>query len=104
MVARFTVPGIAVLSTFFSPIAMASKWAITGILKCFGVQTNDEGKVSEEELRLIVMGARQSGGIEQGEAKMVEGVLDLQVRGRAAAASFKLTSRYYSLGYHLSTA
>jgi len=79
MVARFTVPGIAVLSTFFAPIAMASKWAINVILKGFGVQTNDEGKVSEEELRLIVMGARQSGGIEQGEAKMVEGVLDLQV-------------------------
>ena len=34
--------------------------------------------VSEEELRLIVMGAKQSGGIETEEAKMVEGVLDLQ--------------------------
>jgi Mg2+/Co2+ transporter CorC len=34
--------------------------------------------VSEEELRLIVMGAKQSGGIEKQEAKMVEGVLDLQ--------------------------
>ena len=35
-------------------------------------------RVSEEELRLIVMGAKQSGGIETEEAKMVEGVLDLQ--------------------------
>ena len=34
--------------------------------------------MSEEELRLMVMGAKQSGGIEQEEAKMVEGVLDLQ--------------------------
>ena len=45
----------------------------------FGVAADDEGRVSEEELRLIVMGAQQSGGIEQEEAKMVEGVLDLQV-------------------------
>lgn len=33
---------------------------------------------SEEELRLIVMGAKLSGGIESDEASMVEAVLDLQ--------------------------
>jgi putative hemolysin len=51
---------------------------INNILRFFGVSSDGEGKVSEEELRLIIMGARQSGGIEKVEAKMVEGVLDLQ--------------------------
>ena len=40
--------------------------------------TTDDGRVTEEELRLLVVGARDSGGIETEEAKMVEGVLDLQ--------------------------
>lgn len=78
MVARSLVPVISVLAVFFSPFALACKYLIGNILRLFGVSSDDEGKVSEEELRLIVMGATQSGGIEKEEAKMVEGVLDLQ--------------------------
>lgn len=78
MVARATVPIISVLAVFLSPFALFSKYLITKILRVFGVTSDDEGRVSEEELRLMVMGAKQSGGIETNEAKMVEGVLDLQ--------------------------
>jgi CBS domain containing-hemolysin-like protein len=77
-VARAMVPLIAVLAVVLSPVALASKALIQAILQCFGVFADDEGRVSEEELRLMVMGAKRSGGIEQGEAAMVEGVLDLQ--------------------------
>jgi putative hemolysin len=78
MVARSMVPVISVLAVFFSPLALASKFVINSILRMFGVTSDHGGRVSEEELRLIVMGAKQSGGIEKEEAKMVEGVLDLQ--------------------------
>lgn len=44
-----------------------------------GLKSNETGRVSEEELRLIVTGAKMSGGIESQEGMMIEGVLDLQV-------------------------
>lgn len=78
MVARATVPVISLLAVILSPLGMAAKFLVTKILHLFGVSSDDEGRVSEEELRLMVMGAKQSGGIETTEAKMVEGVLDLQ--------------------------
>ncbi len=47
------------------------------VLGLFGFRSEEGGSISEEALRLIVMGASKSGGIEKGEANMVEAVLDL---------------------------
>ncbi len=47
------------------------------VLGLFGCRSEEGGAVSEEALRLIVMGASKSGGIEKDEASMVEAVLDL---------------------------
>lgn len=49
------------------------------MLSMLGLKSNETGRVSEEELRLIVTGAKMSGGIESQEGMMIEGVLDLQV-------------------------
>lgn len=49
------------------------------MLSTFGLNSTESGRVSEEELRLIVTGAKLSGGIESQEGMMIEGVLDLQV-------------------------
>lgn len=49
------------------------------MLSLLGFKSTETGRVSEEELRLIVTGAKQSGGIESEEGMMIEGVLDLQV-------------------------
>lgn len=49
------------------------------MLSMFGFKSTETGRVSEEELRLIVTGAKMSGGIESQEGMMIEGVLDLQV-------------------------
>jgi len=78
LVARSMVPIISVFATVFSPMGKSASWLTKKVLRFFGLKAVDDGRVSEEELRLIVMGARQSGGIEQEEAMMVEGVLDLQ--------------------------
>ncbi len=47
------------------------------VLGLFGFRSEEGGAISEEALRLIVMGASKSGGIEKDEANMVEAVLDL---------------------------
>ncbi len=47
------------------------------VLGLFGFRSEEGGAISEEALRLIVMGASKSGGIEKDEASMVEAVLDL---------------------------
>mmetsp|Transcript_29694 Transcript_29694/g.66593 ORF Transcript_29694/g.66593 Transcript_29694/m.66593 type:complete len:564 (+) Transcript_29694:136-1827(+) len=78
MVARTFVPVLSVLAVFMAPVAIASKFMINKIVQVLGLKGDDEGRVSEDELRLMIMGAKQSGGIETEEAKMVEGVLDLQ--------------------------
>lgn len=49
------------------------------MLSLLGFKSTETGRVSEEELRLIVTGAKLSGGIESQEGSMIEGVLDLQV-------------------------
>lgn len=49
------------------------------MLSMLGFKSTETGRVSEEELRLIVTGAKMSGGIESQEGMMIEGVLDLQV-------------------------
>lgn len=54
------------------------------MLSMFGFKSTETGRVSEEELRLIVTGAKMSGGIESQEGMMIEGVLDLQVSAMGA--------------------
>ena len=59
------------------------------MLSMFGFKSTESDGVSEEELRLIVTGAKMSGGIESQEGRMIEGVLDLQVRAIALAVREK---------------
>ena len=61
-----------------SPALLISPDTPPQTLNMLGFSTSNDGRVTPEELRLLVTGARDSGGIETEEAKMVEGVLDLQ--------------------------
>ncbi len=54
----------------------------TQVLSLMGVKESEENNVSEEELRMIVMGAKISGEIKTEEQDMIESVLDLQVHSR----------------------
>ena len=49
------------------------------VLGWMGVEKSRDSDVSEEELRMIVMGAKISGEIQTEEQTMIESVLDLQV-------------------------
>lgn len=73
------------------------------MLSMLGFKSTETGRVSEEELRLIVTGAKMSGGIESQEGMMIEGVLDLQVGhgpttyiGGLCCISWKLTFHCYA--------
>ncbi|CAM9579822.1 unnamed protein product, partial [Heterosigma akashiwo] len=78
VVARSMVPWITKFAIIFGPVGEAFTNISKMTLKFLGFKTYDEDTVSEEELRLIVMGAKASGGIDSEEGKMIEGVLDLQ--------------------------
>ncbi|CAM9686559.1 unnamed protein product [Phaeothamnion confervicola] len=78
MVARSMVPVINLLAVFLSPLGKAFSYLSKLLLALAGFRSSEDGRVSEEELRLIVTGAKQSGGIETEEGSMIEGVLDLQ--------------------------
>ena len=78
-VARFMVPPINFLSKIVSPIGIALSWLSKQVLTLFGLNGDKGGdSVSDSELRLIVMGARDSGTIDHTEGEMVKGVLNLR--------------------------
>ncbi len=73
------VPPINVLSKIVSPIGIALSWLSKQVLCLFGLNSDKGGAgVSDSELRLIVMGARDSGTIDHSEGEMVKGVLNLR--------------------------
>mmetsp|Transcript_26414 Transcript_26414/g.30199 ORF Transcript_26414/g.30199 Transcript_26414/m.30199 type:complete len:749 (+) Transcript_26414:119-2365(+) len=78
-VARLMVPPINILSIIVSPIGIALSWLSKQVLRLVGLHGDKGGAgVSDSELRLIVMGARDSGTIDHSEGEMVKGVLNLR--------------------------
>jgi putative hemolysin len=77
-VARLMVPPINLVSTVVSPIGISLSFLAKKTLQLFGLQGKDNTGVSDSELRLIVMGARDSGTIDHSEQEMIKGVLNLQ--------------------------
>jgi len=80
-VARIMVPPINKLSIVVSPLGIALSWLSKQVLLLLGLggKGGDAG-VSDSELRLIVMGARDSGTIDHSEGEMIKGVLNLQTQ------------------------
>lgn len=79
-VARLLVPPINLISTVVSPLGMSLSWLSKQALNVMGLNKgkNMNGQeVSDSELRLIVMGARDSGTIDHSEGEMIKGVLNL---------------------------
>jgi len=77
-VARLMVPPINLISTVVSPIGISLSFLAKKTLQLFGMHGKGSTGVSDSELRLIVMGARDSGTIDHSEQEMIKGVLNLQ--------------------------
>jgi CBS domain containing-hemolysin-like protein len=78
MVARKLVPPINFLAHIVSPVGVCLTGLAKRVLRIFGFSVGGMELVTEEELRLIVSGARDSGSIESTEGDMIQAVLDLQ--------------------------
>jgi len=72
------VPPINSLAVVLSPVGKILSWFAKLFLRLVGITTEDGGRVSEEELRLLVAGAQKSGGIEKQEGQMINSVLNMQ--------------------------
>lgn len=79
-VARLMVPPINIISTVVSPLGIALSWLAKQTLYMLGFKGKGNSGVSDSELRLIVMGARDSGTIDHSEGEMIKGVLNLQTQ------------------------
>jgi len=77
-VARVMVPVINLLAIAVFPVGKLMQVTSRVVLTLMGVKGEEENNVSEEELRMIVMGAKVSGQIRTEEQDMIESVLDLQ--------------------------
>lgn len=80
MVARIMVPPINLLAVVLSPVGKVLSMFAKLVLRILGVKADDDERVSEDQLRLLVAGAQKSGGIEAQEGQMINQVLNMQVR------------------------
>eukprot|EP00292_Cryptomonas_paramecium_P001092 CAMPEP_0113668318 /NCGR_PEP_ID=MMETSP0038_2-20120614/3931_1 /TAXON_ID=2898 /ORGANISM="Cryptomonas paramecium" /LENGTH=375 /DNA_ID=CAMNT_0000584043 /DNA_START=410 /DNA_END=1534 /DNA_ORIENTATION=- /assembly_acc=CAM_ASM_000170 len=77
-VARVMVPAINVVAMLVYPVGQLMELTSKAVLALMGVKESEDSNVSEEELRMMVMGAKISGEIRTEEQDMIESVLDLQ--------------------------
>jgi CBS domain containing-hemolysin-like protein len=78
LVARKCVAPLMVLGRVVAPLGLLLNFLARKVLGLFGLKPKSISEVSEEELRLIVSGASDSGSIESTEGEMIQGVLNLQ--------------------------
>ncbi|TFJ80946.1 hypothetical protein NSK_007589 [Nannochloropsis salina CCMP1776] len=78
MVARIMVPPINLLAVVLSPVGKVLSMFAKLVLRLLGIKADDDERVSEDQLRLLVAGAQKSGGIEAQEGQMINQVLNMQ--------------------------
>ena len=77
-VARATLPLIHWFSFLLYPLGRVMSGGTRLMLSLLGVTASEDGEaVSEPELRMMLLNAKQSGAVELYEKDMIEGVLDL---------------------------
>eukprot|EP00741_Cyanophora_paradoxa_P006786 tig00001041_g6563.t1 len=76
-VARVCAKPIHLLSLIMYPIGRMFSWGSSFVLRAAGLEASSEIKVTDQELKLILAGAEQSGAIDQEEEDMINSVLDL---------------------------
>ncbi|WP_243093784.1 hemolysin family protein [Thermus thalpophilus] len=76
--ARVAAWPIYLLSILFYPLGRFFSWVSGAILRLLGLEPRNTPLVSEEELRLILAGAEESGTIEAQEEEMIHSILELE--------------------------
>jgi CBS domain containing-hemolysin-like protein len=76
--ARLVIRPVFWLSVFFYPVGRAFAWFTTLVLRLFRLEPSNDPLITENELRLMLRSAEESGVIEATEQEMIKGVIDLE--------------------------
>jgi putative hemolysin len=83
-IACAVAPSMTILSRIAGPFVWLLDWSTRAVFRLFGMTTESESAVTEEEIRMLVAEAETAGVIETDERRMISGVLrlgDRPVRG-----------------------
>ena len=76
--ARLAIRPVYLLSVVLYPVGRAFAWFTTWVLRAFRLEPGDDPLITENELRLMLRSAEESGVIEPSEQEMIRGVIDLE--------------------------
>jgi len=77
-VARVVAKPIHMMSFIVYPLGRICQIIVNGMFAMLGIKSTAEPFVSEEELKLVLVGAAKSGEVETTEKDMIDNVLDLE--------------------------
>jgi putative hemolysin len=76
--AKIIIRPVYALSVILYPIGRAFAWFTTIVLRMFRIEPSKDPLITENELRLMLRSAEESGVIEASERQMIRGVIDLE--------------------------
>lgn len=75
---RLVIRPVWILSVVLYPVGRFFTWLTTGILRALRLESTSTPLVTENELRLMLRSAEESGVIEAQEERMIKGIIDLE--------------------------
>ena len=76
--ARLAIRPVYLLSVVLFPVGRAFAWFTTVVLRAFRLEPSNDPLITENELRMMLRSAEESGVIEASEQEMIKGVIDLE--------------------------
>ena len=76
--ARAVIKPVYYLSVFLYPIGLFFTFMTSTVLRLFRLEPRDNPLITENELRLMLQNAEESGVIEEQEQEMIKGIIDLE--------------------------
>jgi CBS domain containing-hemolysin-like protein len=78
MMSRLVIRPVYYLSILFYPIGLLFTWLAGNLLRLFRLEPRNTPLITENELRLMLRSAEESGVLEAQEQEMIKGVIDLE--------------------------
>ena len=76
--ARRVIRPVFAMSVVLYPVGRAFAWFTTVVLRAFRLEPSNDPLITENELRMMLRSAEESGVIEASEQEMIKGVIDLE--------------------------
>ena len=75
---RFVIRPVYALSIILYPLGRFFTWITSNMLRMFRLEPSENPLITENELRLMLRSAEESGVIESQEQEMIKGIIDLE--------------------------